>query len=72
MLIVMALNPHASLATEVQLIVDRSCEHPVILLRLMALMIVFAALGDGLSLLLGRRKLKSTRGFEVTSKSPRP
>src|SRR5205809_4775701 len=71
MLIVLALNPHASFATGIQVILDQSRERPVILFRLMALMIVFAALGAGLSRLVRRRKLKSVRGFDVTVRSSR-
>ena len=69
MLIVAALNPHASFATGVQVILDRGRERPIMWLRLIALMIVFAALGAGLSRLVSRRKLKSARGFEVKVKS---
>ena len=68
MLIVLALNPHASFATGVQVILDRGREHPILFLRLIALMLVFAALGAGLSRLVSRRKLKSSRGFEVKVK----
>jgi hypothetical protein len=68
MLIVLTLNPHASFAAGVRVILDRGREHPVLFLRLIALMILFAALGAGLSRLVSRRKLKSTRGFEVNVK----
>jgi hypothetical protein len=49
MLIVLALNPHASLARGVQVILDRGRERPVLFFRIIALMIVFAGLGPGRS-----------------------
>ena len=71
-LIVLALNPHASFATGVQVILDRGRERPAMWFVPIAWMIVFAALGAGLSRLVSRRKLKSARGFEVNVKSSRP
>jgi hypothetical protein len=64
-LIVVALNPQASFARGIQVILDRGRERPTMWLKFIALMIVFAALGAGLSRLVNRRKLKSARGFEV-------
>ena len=69
MLIVLALNPHASFARGVQVILDRGREHPAMWIVPIAWMMVFAALGAGLSRLVSRRKLKSARGFEVRVKS---
>ena len=71
MLMVLALNPRASFATGVQVILDRGRENPMLWFRLIALMMLFAVLGAGLSRLVSRRKLKSARGFEVNAKPPR-
>jgi tryptophan-rich sensory protein len=67
-LIVLALNPHASSGQGVQAILDRGRERPAMWIVPIVWMIVFAGLGAGLSRLMNKRKSKSAPGFEVKLK----
>ena len=69
MMIVLALNPHASFSKGLQVILARGRERPAMWIVPIAWMMVFAALGAGLSRLVSKRKSKSARGFEVKVKS---